>query len=248
MSSKFDPKIKTIMKALRSRGCTVKGISQGIRLKLDYNIDVDIYTLRFDANKLRARLKLYVEDAAERSRIIGDVNEKLRGGLGGTSDVEDFKFSRCISGDYYYYARLFMGDEELSGNPDETPDGASAGDSVVEPENKSAGREADLQKVVEVFESVDSKMFRKAMDGLGVPRTSILRVSLARIFRAATDLEELKTALKEESMRISDPRDRSDLEKILASNEEAFLDPAIRILHRAVFDEPGIMAVAITDY
>lgn len=247
MPSKFDPKIRTIMTALRSRGCTVKGISQGIRLKLDYNIDVDFYTLKFDANKLRARLKLYVEDAAERSRIIGDVSEKIREDLGGTSDVEDFKFSRCISGDYYYYARLFMLDEDFTGSPEEKPDVVAARLRAVAPEKAKAGREEELQKVVEVFESVDSKMFRKAMDGLGVPRTSILRVSLARIFRAATDMEELKTALKEEAMRISDPRDRSDLEKIRESNEVVFLDPAIRMLHRAVFDEPGMMAVAI-DY
>ncbi|MFO8111577.1 MAG: hypothetical protein R6T92_03620 [Desulfosalsimonadaceae bacterium] len=248
MPSKFDPKIKTILRILHSQGYTVKGINQGIRWKLAGSIDVDIYTLKFDANKLRARLKLRLDDAGERDRILQDVSETLRAALAGTLDMEDFKFSRCISGEHYYYARLFLQDAEEIGASEEKPAVVAAREKGLSPEVENTSKKEDLQTVVEAFESVDSKMLRKSLDDLGIPRTSILRVALSRIFRAATDSDELKTAVREEAMRISDPKDRSDLAAIVSVNEVAFLDPIIRMLHQSVSEGPGGMGGIINDH
>ncbi len=235
----LDPKIKTIMQVMHSRGFPVKAIEKGIRLTLSGK-NVDIYALKFDASKLRVRLKLPVEEEGKRIRVIQDVSETLRDGLGNSWDMEDFTFSRCISGEYYYYARLFMLDGDIV---DTRPSRKKA----VGPNDAGKEKKADLENAVDIFESVDSKMFRQAMDGLGIPRTSILRVSFARIFRAATDPDELQTTIREEAARISDPMDRSDLDALLASNKVEFLEPIIRGLHRSVFDEPAITA-DITDY
>lgn len=235
----LDPKIKTIMQVMHSRGFPVKAIKQGIRLKLS-GTDVDIYALKFDASKLRVRLKLPVEEEAERIRVIQDVSATLRDGLGNSCDMADFSFSRCVSGNYYYYARLFMLDPDIVVT-------RIPYKKAVAPNDADKEKKADLENAVNIFESVDAKMFREAMDGLGVPRTSILRVSFARIFRAATDPEELQTAIREEAARISDPRDRSDLDTLLASNKVEFLEPIIKGLHRSIFDESAITP-GITDY
>jgi len=247
MQNTFDPKIKTIMNALHARGFTLKGIRQGIRLKLEDGIDVDIYTLKFDANKLRARLKLHIGDKQERSRIIRHVTDILEEGLSDTSEVEEFKFSRCISGDYYYYARLFMLDMDfIQKPPDQRTDIMVARRGAADTNDINVEQTSDLLKVVDIFESVDSKMFRQALDDLGLSRTSILRVSLTRIFRSAADADELKAAIREEALRIADPADRTELDSILTSNYVEFLDPVIRMLHQSVFDDPD-MEVAITD-
>ncbi len=247
MQNTFDPKIKTIMNALHARGFFLKGIRQGIRLKLEDGIDVDIYTLKFDANKLRARLKLRVADKHKRIRIIRHVTEMLEDGLSDTSEVEEFKFSRCISGDYYYYARLFMLDMDFARKPaEQRTDIMVARRGAADTNDMNVEQKGDLLKVVDIFESVDSKMFRQALDDLGLSRTSILRVSLTRIFRSATDADELKAVIREEGLRITDPSDRTELDSILTSNYVEFLDPVIRMLHQSVFDDPD-MEVSITD-
>ena len=247
MQNAFDPKIKTIMHAFHARGFSLKGIRQGIRLKLEDGIDVDIYTLKFDANKLRARLKLPLDDKQMRIRIIRHVTEILEDGLSDTSEVEEFKFSRCISGEYYYYARLFMLDMDFARKPSEQrTDIMVARRGAAETNDMNVEQKSDLRKVVDIFESVDSKMFRQALDDLGLSRTSILRVSLTRIFRSATDADELQAVIREEAFRITDPSDRTELDSILTSNYVEFLDPLIRMLHQSVFDDPD-MEVAITD-
>lgn len=242
MLDTFDPKIKTILKALNSKGFKIKGIRQGIRLKLEGGIDVDIYTLKFDTSKLRARLKLPVEDSTERTRIIEEVSDKLRDGLAGTSNAEVFKFSRCVAGNYYYYARLFMPDPESLAEPEEQSAIMIARKGAAETNEFHIDHKGDLQRVVNMLESVDSSMFRKALDNLGIPRTSMLRVALTRIFRAATDLDEFKHVIMEEASRISDPADRSDLDKMLTSNHEEFLEPLVRMLHQSVFDDADMEA------
>ncbi len=244
----LDLKIKRIMKAMRARGYCIKGIRQGIRLKMNGNVDIDIYTLQFDANKLRARLKLHIDDAGERARVIRDVSEKLREDMGSTLDMEEFKFSRCVSGNYYYYARLFMLDVQDVGSSEEKPEVLAVRKRGLSREAENTSKREDLQTVVEAFESVDSKMLRRSLDGLGIPRTSILRVAISRIFRAATDSEELKAAVQEEAMRISDPKDRSDLDAIVSVNDVAFLDAIIRMLHQSVSEGPGGMGGIINDH
>ncbi len=251
MQNNFDPKIKAIMRVLRSRGFVIKGIRQGIRLKLKDNLDVDIYTLKFDADKLRARLKLRNENRKERFQIVKDVSVDLQEGLKDISSIEEFKFSRCISEEYYYYARLFMVDVDFIVKPEERTDILVSRRDAAENDDLNVKEKSDLQKIVDIFEPVDSKMYREALDGLGLPRTSILRVSLMRVFRSVTDPDELQAAIYEESARITDEKDRSDLGRILTSNYVEFLDPVIRMLHQTVFDDQDDdldMEVLITDF
>jgi hypothetical protein len=237
MSNTLDPKIKAIMFSLRSRGFLLKGIRQGLRVKLENGIDVDIYTLKFDADKLRARIRLNIEVEKERALIIKKVSELMQDGLSDVLEMETFTFSRCDSGNYYYYARLFMRDSSFFIKPEERTVLLVARKSAAGTSEVCIEQRTDLQKVVEIFESVDAKMFREGLDDLAIPRTSMLRVSLTRIFRAATDPDELKAAIKEEAGRMTDDQDRNELDKFLISNYVEFLDPILRMLHQSVFDD-----------
>jgi hypothetical protein len=240
MSNKFDPKIKTIMHLLHSRGFTIKGIRQGIRVKLENAIDVDIYTLKFDADKLRARLKLHIEDEKKRALILKHVSDIICDAFDETLEMEEFAFSRDVSGDYYYYARLFMRDTTFLVKPEERTEILVARKSTAETSDVSIDHRGDLQKVVAIMEKVDAKMFRTSLDELGISRTSILRVCLTRIFRSATGPDELKAVITEEAKRISDEEDRNELDNILTSNYVPFLDPIIRMLHQSVFDDSDL--------
>lgn len=236
MEISLDPKIVSIMHTLRSRGFAMKGIRQGIRLKLQGGIDADIYTLKFDAEKLRARLKLSTGDEGRRAQIIRDVGEKLQSSLSEAWLVEDFKFSRYVSGNYYYYSRLFYQDT-LDGVSLEGKTAGAGEDTVPEADAAVNMAKNDLRGVVDMLETVDSKMFRKAIDELGLARTSILRVVLTRLFRAAADVSELKASIAEEAEKIIDPADRADLENVLHAGPPAFIEPLVRRLHQCVFGD-----------
>lgn len=101
------------------------------------------------------------------------------------------------------------------------------------------GQKSGYQKIEEAFQSVDSKMFRKALDDIGIARTSLLRMAMTRIYRAIGDPKELKKTLQEEASRISQSSCKNELKMILKKNNLSFLAPIISLLHRSVFDHPG---------
>lgn len=239
MPIRLDPKIKIIMHALHSKGFVIKGIRNGIRLKLETGFDVDIYTLQSDTDQVRARLKLDADNAALHKYTTDDISAKLQSGLEGKAVMDAFHFIRKGDGVDYYYARIhsvgevapelrfdFSDNDTAPGQQGEKAEEAVSGILRAEP----AGGE--FEKALELLEDVDSKMFRKALDDLGLARSSLLRVSLTRIFRAAVDPEELRTAVKEEAERVATPENRMALEYIKHSDLADFLHPIIDMLQQ----------------
>ncbi len=94
-----------------------------------------------------------------------------------------------------------------------------------------------MEQAVEMLESVDPGAFRKAMDGLGLPRSSIIRVALMRMYRAAVDVDELRRTTQEEAARINSPQDRSILQRALKVNKNPVLAPLIQGLWDAASGE-----------
>lgn len=232
MSKTFDQKIEEIMHALHARGFMIKGIRNGIRVKMGSGMDVDIYTLKSDTDHIRGRIRTDVEAEAVRTGALADITEQLRQGLDDKAELEDFRLTRQENGVFTYYTRIFFGVDDIFIFEQE-----SGPQLKITPESTSisksdAARGSDLENAVVLLESVDPKTFRKSLDDLGLSRSSLLRVVLSRLFRAAVDLDELETAIREEAERITDPQDRMALEQIRAFNTIEFLDPLIRMLYR----------------
>jgi hypothetical protein len=73
-------------------------------------------------------------------------------------------------------------------------------------------------------------MFRKALDELGLARTSTLRLVLSRLQRSAIEPEELRAAAKAESEKLTNPADLEELNRISAMDPADFLQPLIGLL------------------
>lgn len=105
---------------------------------------------------------------------------------------------------------------------------------------ESSGQGLEIEKIVELLEPVDAKMFRNGVDLLGLPRSSILRLSLTRIYRSAMDPVELKTAIAQEAEKIVAQSDKDALQEIKEKNKTEFLDPVIHALWGAACGEMTI--------
>jgi hypothetical protein len=73
-------------------------------------------------------------------------------------------------------------------------------------------------------------MFRKALDELGLARTSTLRLVLSRLQRSAIEPEELRAAAKVESEKLTGPADLEELKRISNMESDEFLRPLIDLL------------------
>lgn len=94
-----------------------------------------------------------------------------------------------------------------------------------------------IQEIVHILEPIDSKKFRAALDDQGLSRTSMFRMVLTRIHRAASDPQELQSTIKEEANRISSSVSRNELKAMMATNAVPFLKPIIQTLHELVFEK-----------
>lgn len=244
MPNRFDPKIRTVMHALHAKGFIIKGIRNGgIRVRFGNKIAVDFYTLKCDPAQVRARVKLDITDESARAEMITDIDVFIRRGLAGIADIDNFRLSRYSNGFFQYYARIAVSDLKPQGEEADS-DSVEIMTTPKEKEREPLG--IDLKAAVDLLETVDSRKFRQALDDLGLPRSSILRVSLTRIFRAAADMEELEIAFREEAERIADPRDRKDLEHIRTANKVQFLAPLIAMLHKAAGCDESCPEIRIT--
>lgn len=98
--------------------------------------------------------------------------------------------------------------------------------------------DSGMQELMRILEPIDSKKFRAALDDQGLSRTSIFRMVLARIHRAAADPQELQFTIKEEANRISSSASRNELKAVMATNTVPFLQPIIEMLYALVFEKP----------
>lgn len=227
MIEKLDEKIQLLAHALHEEGLVIKGIRNGIRIKFETGANIDIYALRSDPSHIRARLKLFNTDENSCSDTLEDITSQLRKGFGDQATMENFRLTKNEDQILSFYARITMGNEPeavLPGLESRIEDKETATDNCSMPN--------DSEIAVELLETVDSKMFRQAIDDLGLARSSFLRVVLTRIFRAAADPDELTTVIEEEAERITDPHDLMELKQISLINATDFLEPVLKLLNQ----------------
>ncbi len=87
-----------------------------------------------------------------------------------------------------------------------------------------------VETLLAQIRSIDSRSFRKALDDLGLKRSSMLRLALTRIFRDATDEEDLMATVSEEARKIIRPEDREALQRIKEENRASYIGGLINLL------------------
>ncbi|MBC2717374.1 MAG: DUF4388 domain-containing protein [Desulfobacteraceae bacterium] len=91
-----------------------------------------------------------------------------------------------------------------------------------------------LQQATEAFnklKAVDAKMVRKELDGLGLSRSSILRLILTRIARDSFSPKELLELVEVEAKKIVNPEDKNLITELMRKNQVPFLENILCLLH-----------------
>ncbi|MDA3898233.1 MAG: hypothetical protein PF482_19025 [Desulfobacteraceae bacterium] len=259
MNQRINDKISILRQSLQAAGIKVSERENGIRLKLHNGYHVDIFTLSNNPDSLRARLETDEPDPLRRQAYVESTQNSIIDSLAGIASVEPFKFSREAGGSFIYNSVLIM-DEIFDDNvPIEISEDAieiidevepvsidMAGDDLAEFELDFAFGEENRLKVVkslaeeaiENLEIVDAKTLRQSLDMMSLKRSSGVRLALTRIFRSATEVEELETAIQEEAQKIVSPQDRAELQEVKSLCANGFLDPVVDLLWQEVFQDP----------
>lgn len=216
----MDPKLKTLLKALRIRQVDVQETTGGVRLKFMEgslpSTTIDIYALRSNPDHLRAKIR-GGNEAPEMTEVdLKRLRIKLQNELLGIANVGAFASLGRRGEVHYYYAHITMSKK------------SSTDLTLVQ---KGA------QQALEQLRGVDSGSFRKALDQLGLPRSSNVRLALTRIFRESADIEEMLTVLVQEAGMIAKSNDWRVLKDIRENNEIAYLNIVVELLWKAVAKE-----------
>jgi hypothetical protein len=221
---KNDPKILKILKILESRGFEVEYNSNGICLKMECmgipNAVLDFYVLKSSPKQTRARLrkktnKIYSEFDDFSFHTIADLEymrKAFQDSLIGVAKLDRFYYFGYRKDSHYYYAHVNMSEE-----PEEI-----------------ILRQKLIEKALVQLKGVDSKIFRKGLDLSGLPRSSIVRLALTRIFRSATEPEELILVASQEAVRIVNAEEWKTLRQLIDSNQINFISNIIYILWEEV--------------
>ncbi len=219
----MDPKIDRIRDTLESRGFDVETTENGISVMPD-SIGVpggslEFYTLKKNPTQIRARLgkKLanYFPDSDKISALcmhslsgLEYTRSKLKEGLLGVAGIGRFYYFGCRNDIHYYYACVTLAEE---------------------PEEEIL-RSTLTKKALHQLNGVDSKIFRTGLDTMGLPRSSLVRLALTRIFRGATDSEEFLNVLSEEANRIAGSEEWKYVRELAKENKDPFLSYILLLL------------------
>jgi hypothetical protein len=221
---KNDTKILKIRHVLESRGFDVEDDGNRICLKMDFmgitNAVLDFYVLKNSPQQTRARLrrktdKINPEYDDLPFHTIADleyVGKKIQDGLIGVAKVDRFYYFGYRKNFHYYYAHVNISEE-----PEEV-----------------ILRQKLVEKALAQLKNVDSKLFREGLDKSGLPRSSIVRLALTRIFRSATEPEELILVASQEADRIVNAEEWRTLRQLIDSNQINFISNIIYILWEEV--------------
>ncbi|WDN90854.1 hypothetical protein BuS5_03825 [Desulfosarcina sp. BuS5] len=88
--------------------------------------------------------------------------------------------------------------------------------------------------VIEELQGVDSKMFRQAMDQLGLPRSGKVRLALTRIFRDAMDADELMATIADEADRIVKAGEQDIIRDLRKVGQVTFITNILHILWETI--------------
>lgn len=186
---------------------------------------LDIYILKSNPEHLRARIRRSAPKNSD-DDICGEEDEfsihtqadleylrkELQEIISEVIQIGRFHYFGCRNATHYYYAQITM-EGEFS-------------DFVL--------RGKFAEKALVQLKGIDSKIFRQALDTLGIPRSSIVRLSLTRIFRGAEDTEELFSAVSHEAERIVNADEWKTLRDLKKNIQVPFLRNIICILWEEV--------------
>jgi hypothetical protein len=195
MKTTLDVKIRNMKDIFEGRGFIIEDSDNGFSFRLDSlgmpEAVIDFYALKTKQGQYRARVKKKFSSPEETEEEIGDISLRiptdlefirnhLEEELLGTAKIEKFHYFGCRDNAYLYYACVLM-------------DNADSDHFL---------RKSRADRALAQLKGIDSKLFRQGLDSLGLPRSSIVRLSLTRIFRNAMDAEGLLEAASSEADRI----------------------------------------------
>ena len=216
----MDPKLKTILKALRIRQVDAVESTGGIRINFMAgsvpSTTIDIYALRSNPDHLRAKIRGVDENPEMSDADLKRIRIKLQNELLGVANVGAFASLGRRGEAHYYYAHITMSKK------------SSTDLTLVQ---KGA------QQALEQLKGIDSGSFRKGLDKLGLPRSSKVRLALTRIFRESGDIEEMLTVVVQEAGVIAKSNDWRLLKDIRERNEIPYLNTVVELLWKAVAKE-----------
>jgi hypothetical protein len=193
-----DPKIGLIQNTLASHLFQIEDIDNGIRVHFNptgYNkCSVDIYVLRNNPNFIRAKLrnkKLLPEDE---KNYLNRIHSSLQNALSDIAVLEKFHLLGNRENFQLYYAHLTLTREFQNHNSDL--------------------RLTPLQRKIIPLEDIDSKRVRNILDQIKLPRSSMVRVAITRIFRESVDSTEMKALIVREAQKIIKPSEKELLKQL----------------------------------
>ena len=212
MTQAKDPKIQLINDVLQFRGFKVEDQHSGIRVHLEaagFKESVaDIYALKSNPEEIRARLSCKASSVAADKDTINDIHKLMREGLLGVASLEEFHAFGQEGEEYIYYTHVLMEEEPTD---------------VIH-------QQVFAQMAMVALRGVDAKTFRKSLDTMGLPRSSLVRLALTRIFRDSSSAQELVAATVNEASLIVEESDREAVRSLRENNEIPFLVNLIHLL------------------
>jgi hypothetical protein len=196
----MDKKIEVIQTLLKHRNHEVEEIKNGCRLKLKFDgqkCSVDFYTLLSAPDQIRAKVTIDGIKNTENSARLQTVQDMLEEALRGAAEVEKLSFFGPRGSASIFYARVLM---------DRDPQ-------VI------LSRFEAAERAFTQLQGLDSKRFRKNLDQLGLPRSSTVRVALARIFRESIDAQELLATVDSEARKIVHSEQWRAIKEIRSKNQ-----------------------------
>ncbi|MFO8083672.1 MAG: hypothetical protein R6U27_05065 [Desulfobacterales bacterium] len=213
-----------IITALETHGFDVKCTNMGIYVKLDWvgitDKLLEFYVLKGCPEQVRARLRKsssnintgFENNAFYTETDLEYIRNLLEESMSGTAKIGRFFYYGYRKDAHYYYAHIDM----LEGSEDVFI------------------RQKVLEKILYELKNVDSKVFRQGLDMLGLSRSSIVRLALTRIFRHATDPEEIMVVVSREAFKIVNAEEWKTLRDLINSNRIKFMGNIIYILWEEV--------------
>lgn len=214
MEPKKDPKIQLIQRVLQSKQFKIEDLDNGIRVIFNAagynNCAVDIYVLRNNPQFVRARVCSKASSPAEEQSRLDVIYATLQTAMAGAALLGKFNLLGSRGNIQVYYAPL-----------------------SVDKDNgiKTSSGELSAEAAFSQLERGDSKMLRQTLDKLKLPRSSIVRLAITRIFRESVDAQELKTLVAQEAQNIVKPDDRETLKKLYDENQlPSFISVIVHLL------------------
>ena len=257
MNQKIKDEVAEIKESLQSSGLEISGQKNGIRVKLLTGYHVDIFTLKNSPDHIRARAKIKASDPLRRQAYVESIQDSLTAALEGVVSVEPFKLSRKTGGVYVYNSVLMpgtmvfeelpieVGEDAIEILDDREPVNDEKDDDLkafelkfdLEEDCRQEFAKSRAEEAVEKLDAVDAKMLRQNLDMMKLKRSSAVRLAVTRIFRSATEVDELETAIQNEAKKIVSPEDRAELQEVKSLSANGFLDPIVDLLWQEVFND-----------